>query len=434
LPSIPARRSLWGLVLWSGVSACPAPTYEVTTTPEDPQEEPHPDPSPEPGCEEATFGPEGGTLDRGEAVLSVPPGAVEQQTVLELCRTAPESGGYEPLSSGWQVALEAGTLRGSIGLTLRLADTESVALFVSDYGGPVRAILAEQAPGGELTARLYRPGVVTAAYDERVLLPYVPRPAAADVLLVVDNSCSNLDDQALLGSEISGLLERLQANGVDYHVGVVSTDYDDPSQQGQLVQVEGQRWVDPSTPGGAAVLDRMIELGNEGSLLEQGLATTLSALTVHAYGANAGFLRRDSALSIVVMSDRDDQGMTDPQSVVDVLRKEQELRPVVEFHSLVDVQTSSRYLEVTEQIGGVTGDIDGSGWDLFVARVADRLAAEAGMELPREKAPEVWLIPDDGQEPRLAPDASWGWHAERGLLWLTHAPPASFQLRVLALP
>jgi hypothetical protein len=425
---------LWGLVLWSGVSACPAPPYYVTTSPEEPGKQPDPSPPLDDECEEATFGSEGGTLDRGEAVLSVLPGMVAEGTVLELCRTAAQPGRYEALSSGWQVELEAGTLRGWLELTLRLADTESAALMLSGDSEPVRSILAQETATGELTTRLYGPAVVTAIHDERVLLSYAPRPAAADVLFVVDNSCSNLDDQFLLRNEVLVLLDRLQANGVDYHIGVISTDSEDPEQQGKLAEVDGQRWVEPSTPEGEVLLDRLLDRGNQGTADEQGLATTLSALTVHAYGVNAGFLREGAALSIVVMSDKDDQGTTDPQSLVEVLQEQQQVRPVVEFHGLINAEVSQRYLVVTEQIGGVTADIDGAGWDLFLARVGDRLAFEAAMELPRERWPEVWLLPDGDEQPLLAPESSWEWLAERRVLWLTRPAPEGWTLQVLAAP
>ena len=78
--------------------------------------------------------------------------------------------------------------------------------------------------------------------------------ASTDLLLVVDNSASATDGQERLAAQIAPLLTVLTTSGVPWHVGVVTTDTDDLSQNGKLQGADGYTWLDgtvaaPLRPG-----------------------------------------------------------------------------------------------------------------------------------------------------------------------------------------
>ena len=69
-----------------------------------------------------------------------------------------------------------------------------------------------------------------------------------DVLWVVDNSCSMSEEQEAIASNFPQFMEYFLDSSLDYHIGVVSTDMDDPQQSGLLRPAGGgMRWIDTET-------------------------------------------------------------------------------------------------------------------------------------------------------------------------------------------
>ena len=62
-----------------------------------------------------------------------------------------------------------------------------------------------------------------------------PDVQAVDVLWVVDNSGSMSSVVETLGDKFESFLESFSALGIDYQIGVTSTDMDDPTHQGRLL-------------------------------------------------------------------------------------------------------------------------------------------------------------------------------------------------------
>ena len=129
-----------------------------------------------------------------------------------------------------------------------------------------------------------------------------------DVLFVVDDSCSMSEEQVALQVGFTGFFNLLKIIGDQYHIGVVSTDMDDPAKSGQLREFEGTRFITGETKDAYTAFDDMITgLGIKGSGTEKGVFATQAALDYHRDGANAGFYREEAALLVVVMSDEPDQ-------------------------------------------------------------------------------------------------------------------------------
>ncbi len=188
-----------------------------------------------PACVSGTFDASGGELQAEGASLEIPVDALTEPTDLELC---PTDTGWEVLSSDLRPAL-------ALWLTIEHDLGAGTALFTpSPDGVPWRNL---QATGGAdaWTGPLYRAGQAYVAADPRVVEPYGELPSGkVDLLFVVDNSCSMSAYQAALADTFPVVSNYFYGSGIDFHVGVVSTDTDDPSHSGRLRQAGGQKWID----------------------------------------------------------------------------------------------------------------------------------------------------------------------------------------------
>ena len=151
-----------------------------------------------------------------------------------------------------------------------------------------------------------------------------------DLLFMIDNSASPTGSREF-GRDVSvllGELEALPGGGVDLHAGVISSDLGAgsmPLGNGGCARVGGDRGVlqtKPScnlpggqrylgvAPGGlrpaAAQLSCMMDLGVAGCGYEHQLAAVATALDASATPENAGFLRPDAHLAVVIVTDEDD--------------------------------------------------------------------------------------------------------------------------------
>lgn len=159
-----------------------------------------------------------------------------------------------------------------------------------------------------------------------------------DVLWLVDNSSSMLDEQAQLGREFASFVDALSTLGADVHLAAVSTDISEGGvfrrTPGDVIAEGcfrppaeldycGQRdpvlrtadyKVDPNDPGSAIDAERLTEAfrcigqtGDCGEPIEMGLdAVRLALSPENLAGPNQGFLRDDAYLVVIVLSDEDD--------------------------------------------------------------------------------------------------------------------------------
>lgn len=174
-----------------------------------------------------------------------------------------------------------------------------------------------------------------------------------DVLVVMDNSNSMLEEQAALASQIPLVVDGLVTSVSSIHFGVVSTDMgtggffvpgcprSDFGDDGVLLtggrtDITGCVATYPSfleylgDTGEAASFSRdaacVVRAGTDGCAFEQQLEAALKSLaasgsgvefyretTGHGDGMNAGFLRRGAPLLVIVLTDEDDCSVADPE-------------------------------------------------------------------------------------------------------------------------
>src|SRR5690606_11370674 len=127
-----------------------------------------------------------------------------------------------------------------------------------------------------------------------------------DVLWVIDDSCSMSDEQNRLATNFPIFFDFFEGSGLDYHIGVVSTDMDNAMRKGRLVTKSGYRYLDPETPNAAQVFSGMSLLGTGGSATEKGNDAAYAALEVERNAYNVGFLRQNSGLHVIVVADEQD--------------------------------------------------------------------------------------------------------------------------------
>jgi hypothetical protein len=145
----------------------------------------------------------------------------------------------------------------------------------------------------------------------------------ADILLTVDDSCSMGDKQNSLSTNFGAFIAYAAGAGVDYQLGVTTTDNDPPycpgfglpctsGWQGKLIgDANNPKILTPTTVANGKMVDQLfkekVKVGTNGGT-ESGLITSLRALTPPLISnENAGFLRYDANLAVVIVSDAGDQ-------------------------------------------------------------------------------------------------------------------------------
>jgi hypothetical protein len=151
-------------------------------------------------------------------------------------------------------------------------------------------------------------------------------PDPIDVLWVIDNSGSMWQERDRVTTEISSFFKWFERMGLDYHMGVVTTDVVNPLYSGKLVG--SPTYVTPESPdpeGQLAVAIDVggLEMGNEAGLAAMQLA--LSEPLVSGY--NAGFYRDEARLMVIFLSDEPDQSLPDADAYIaflDTLKPERD--------------------------------------------------------------------------------------------------------------
>ena len=130
-----------------------------------------------------------------------------------------------------------------------------------------------------------------------------------DILWVIDNSPSMEDEQAEVADKFEAFIGNLEDTQLDFHVGVVTTDTDNPDENGKLVGLtaDGPTIVTSEDPDYVGDFQKLIKVGTGGSDKERGIDASLKALSEPLIsGYNDGFVREGATLSIIYVSDEND--------------------------------------------------------------------------------------------------------------------------------
>ncbi len=256
--------------------------------------------------------------------------------------------------------------------------------------------------------------------------------ADVDILLVVDNSCSMGDEQAALATNFASFISSAQQSSGNWHIGVITTDV--MSDRGRLVQTAtNPRYLTPNTVNVATLFSQKVQLGTGGSGIEQPFQSMALALTSPALtGANAGFVRPDAALAVVVVTDALEQSPNSVGSYLTTLKQAKQNRADLVSLSVVGPISApsatcmtegaiddGRFTSAANATGGVLADICTSNWAMELETISRSVfGARRNFELtgtPRGAA-EVTVLVDGVRT------TAWVLDPARNAVVLTTAP------------
>ncbi len=254
------------------------------------------------------------------------------------------------------------------------------------------SLTVTQSGGASSAAALKGLGVATAAVADTFTQG---NAGLADVLFVVDNSCSMNEEQTALAAAGPAFMNAVQARGGDYALAVTTTDVADTasSEGGRFVPLTGAgpRIITPSTPNRAALFAQSIQQGTLGSGWEAVFEGARRALSPPlSYGHNTGFLRPQAKLAVVYLSDEPEQSPVTPADHAKHLwalkgfsgaSERVRVYPIVPKVGGACTSTTdvARYEALTQLVGGAVHDICTANWNQLAAQIADDLVL-----LPRQ--------------------------------------------------
>ncbi|HYI01658.1 choice-of-anchor D domain-containing protein [Hyalangium sp.] len=275
----------------------------------------------------------------------------------------------------------------------------------TDEGEDLAALRFDLGEGSLYTASLIGRASATAQQVDSFLQE---AGAQVDVLFVVDNSGSMMEEQQSLGANFAAFMTAATASGVDYHIGVTTTGLDVSSggwsqcpggaeggENGRLFPVNGStpRIITPRTPNASAVFASNTHVG-VCHWNEQGLEAAYRALsdpllhslddprTAQAGDGNGGFLREDARLAIIFVTDEEDFS-TQPVSFYETYFKSLKdndaaklsISAIAGPQDLASCSTASssgtRYIQLANATGGVVESICTPNWAESLKKLSD---------------------------------------------------------------
>ena len=248
---------------------------------------------------------------------------------------------------------------------------------------------------------------------------------SVDILYMVDNSCSMGDDQADLAANFPTFMRWFLGSGLDYNIGVVSSDTRDPAHNGKLQGGFNKRWISTDDDNQIAAFQQMAVLGNSGASPEKGIAGVYNSKNVAAaVDWNQGFYRDTSALHVIAVSDERDytrggDGVTIGEFIdwFDGLKRNADERTFSAIESPAVGASGAggqAYGTVTQVIGGVVWDIGQEDWspalDVLGLRASGRKTEYFLSQLPLDETIRVTVrVETEGGnfDERIYPRAFW---------------------------
>jgi hypothetical protein len=139
----------------------------------------------------------------------------------------------------------------------------------------------------------------------------------ADILLVIDDSCSMGDKQTALAQNMASFLQYATSNQVDFHLGVTNTELSGSTAAlaGTLhATAAGNKILRPTTPNLQTEFADLVMVGTSGyseSCMDPA-TRALAAANLTDPAKNAGFLRQEAVLAVVCVTDARDQAPQAP--------------------------------------------------------------------------------------------------------------------------
>lgn len=207
-----------------------------------------------------------------------------------------------------------------------------------------------------------------------------PTGEPADILFVMDKSCSMIDDATQLNYNIPLFFDALDQYNIDYHVGVISTDViGEPL--GELVSWEGSLFATPQDDGPFvfSMMNGIAGMQGEG---ESGIDAIFAAMKL-GKDYNQSFFRTLTPLHLIVVSDEEDSSThREPVELYRFLQQwSGERNEKVYFSGVLTLPESTcgiyggssvgyRYMELVDHLQGELADICNDDWSSILSDLA----------------------------------------------------------------
>ncbi len=284
--------------------------------------------------------------------------------------------------------------------------------------------------------------------------------AKVDVLFVVDNTATMVEEHPKLVSAIPAFVAAAQQRGVDLHVGVTTTGIDPVSdacpggarggEAGRLFPVDNAspRLLTSAMPNLAALLQANVQVG-QCATIERGFEAMRRALssplvdnaddprTPASNDGNGGFLREEAALAVVFVGDEDDHSADEVDTYVTWLRTvkgaNQPGRVVIFALAPTGSGCSTaggvgtRYEEAVDATGGEVLSICSADYGPLLSSVANRAFS------PQDTFPLSGIPDGTGIEvfiDGVAQTAGWSYDAEDNQVVFTTIPPPGARIEI----
>lgn len=134
-----------------------------------------------------------------------------------------------------------------------------------------------------------------------------PTPEAVDVLWVIDNSGSMAPIVNDMSDQFHVFIQNFVNLGLDYQMGVVTTDMVDPTHSGRL---QGGLISPTTVPDVVTAFTNAASQGSSGADVERGLDAAYAALSEPLRSTtSAGLVRPNANFAVIVVSDEEDQSV-----------------------------------------------------------------------------------------------------------------------------
>lgn len=185
-----------------------------------------------------------------------------------------------------------------------------------------------------------------------------------DILWVVDNSGSMGDEQDQLAYNFSVFIENFLTKGVDFKMGITTTDTKNRENAGKLIGGDDSLLTDEAARADEAGFKKtfsdLIRVGIDGWGREKGLLASAAF-----FDRNTAFLRDDSYLVVVYVSDEEDQSSNGVERYVNYLQSLRDSAGKVKAYSIVNTTETgeqyetvgTRYISASSQTGGTSSSI-----------------------------------------------------------------------------
>jgi hypothetical protein len=262
------------------------------------------------------------------------------------------------------------------------------------------------------------------AVQDRIV--QIPIPSV-DVMWIIDNSGSMLDEQTALKQNFPAFMNYFLGSGLDYHIGVVTTDMDKPAQTGKLQpSASGALYITTEDEDPMQMFEEMASVGIRGSSWERGREAAYMGMELLKNSDNEGFLRDDlgSGVHMTIVSDEPDLSRQEYISKEEFVAWGNALRPedeLVTFNSICNppnygYYSGQDYIDLTNGIGGILHDVHQDNW----VDVLEQLGVQAAglrreyflSHRPVVDTIEVKVVTPDGDTIPFDPN-EWEYSASR---------------------